>query len=202
MAKLKLSSRSRPIVLGKVPLTARFMLHDSLTARRAAGIIALFTVAVTVVGGIPGAGGRPSGVPDDRQGPVARAADRHDRGVWRRHAEAAQRSVHRRRRDAGRDRLPRGDHRGGHRLAGREQSATLRRPVGVGRYPAARSDRPTIGEDRSRTRSTRRLGGHPMAPADEPGSITAGNERRAARVDAGGRAGPPQPHPANVLRVA
>ena len=37
---------------GKVPLTARFMLQDSLTARRAAGIIALFTVAVTVVGGI------------------------------------------------------------------------------------------------------------------------------------------------------
>ena len=37
---------------GKVPLTARFMLHDSLTARRAAGIIALFTVVITVGGGI------------------------------------------------------------------------------------------------------------------------------------------------------
>ena len=37
---------------GKVPLTARLMLRDSLTARRAAGIIALFTVAITVAGGI------------------------------------------------------------------------------------------------------------------------------------------------------
>ena len=37
---------------GKVPLTARFMLHDSLTARRAAGIIALVTVVVTAGGGI------------------------------------------------------------------------------------------------------------------------------------------------------
>jgi voltage-gated potassium channel len=37
---------------GKVPLTARLLLHDSLTARRAAGIIALFTVAITVAGGL------------------------------------------------------------------------------------------------------------------------------------------------------
>ncbi len=37
---------------GKVPLTARLMLHDSLTARRAAGIIAAFTVVVTVAGGV------------------------------------------------------------------------------------------------------------------------------------------------------
>ncbi|MFL5860476.1 MAG: potassium channel family protein [Solirubrobacteraceae bacterium] len=36
----------------KVPLTARLMLRDSLTARRAAGIIAAFTVVVTLVGGI------------------------------------------------------------------------------------------------------------------------------------------------------
>ena len=36
---------------GKVPLTARLMLHDSLTARRAAGIIAVFTVVITVAGG-------------------------------------------------------------------------------------------------------------------------------------------------------
>lgn len=36
----------------KIPLTARLLLHESLTARRAAGIIAAFTVAVTVVGGI------------------------------------------------------------------------------------------------------------------------------------------------------
>src|SRR5881398_1456096 len=37
---------------GKVPLTARLVLRDSLTARRAAGIIAAFTVAITVAGGI------------------------------------------------------------------------------------------------------------------------------------------------------
>ena len=37
---------------GKVPLTARLLLRDSLTARRAAGIIAAFTVLVTVAGGI------------------------------------------------------------------------------------------------------------------------------------------------------
>lgn len=37
---------------GKVPLTARLLLHDSLTARRAAGIIAVFTVVITVAGGL------------------------------------------------------------------------------------------------------------------------------------------------------
>ncbi len=37
---------------GKVPLTARLMLHDSLTARRAAAIIAVFTVVITVAGGV------------------------------------------------------------------------------------------------------------------------------------------------------
>lgn len=37
---------------GKVPLTARLLLHDSLTARRAAGIIAAFTVLITVAGGV------------------------------------------------------------------------------------------------------------------------------------------------------
>ncbi len=37
---------------GKVPLTARLLLQDSLTARRAAAIIAVFTVAITVVGGV------------------------------------------------------------------------------------------------------------------------------------------------------
>ena len=37
---------------GKVPLTVRLMLGDSLTARRAAGIIAAFTVVVTVAGGV------------------------------------------------------------------------------------------------------------------------------------------------------
>ena len=36
---------------GKVPLTARLLLQDSLTARRAAGIIAVFTVVITVAGG-------------------------------------------------------------------------------------------------------------------------------------------------------
>ena len=36
----------------KVPITARLLLHDSFTARRAAGIIAAFTVLITVAGGI------------------------------------------------------------------------------------------------------------------------------------------------------
>jgi voltage-gated potassium channel len=36
----------------KVPVTARLLLHQSLTARRAAGIIAAFTVLITVAGGI------------------------------------------------------------------------------------------------------------------------------------------------------
>ena len=36
----------------KLPLTARLMLRESLTARRAAGIIAGFTVLITVAGGI------------------------------------------------------------------------------------------------------------------------------------------------------
>ena len=36
----------------KLPITARLMLQESLSARRAAGIIAAFTVAITVVGGV------------------------------------------------------------------------------------------------------------------------------------------------------
>ena len=40
------------MVAGKVPLTARLLLRDSLTARRAAGIIAAFTVVITVAGGV------------------------------------------------------------------------------------------------------------------------------------------------------
>jgi hypothetical protein len=36
----------------EVPLTARLLLQQSLTARRAAGIIAAFTFLVTVLGGI------------------------------------------------------------------------------------------------------------------------------------------------------
>jgi voltage-gated potassium channel len=36
----------------KVPLTARLLLRESLSARRAAGIIAGFTVLITVLGGI------------------------------------------------------------------------------------------------------------------------------------------------------
>ena len=36
----------------KVPMTARLLLRESLTARRAAGIIAAFTVLITVAGGI------------------------------------------------------------------------------------------------------------------------------------------------------
>ena len=73
---------------GKVPLTARLLLHDSLTARRAAAIIAAFTVVITVAGGILERFARPSGVSDDRQGAVVRAADGHHRGVWGRHAGA------------------------------------------------------------------------------------------------------------------
>ena len=37
---------------GKVPLTARLLLSESLTARRAAVIIAAFTVLITIAGGI------------------------------------------------------------------------------------------------------------------------------------------------------
>ena len=37
---------------GKVPVTARLMLRDSLTARRAAGIIAIFTAVITIAGGL------------------------------------------------------------------------------------------------------------------------------------------------------
>jgi voltage-gated potassium channel len=36
----------------RVPLTTRLLLHDSLTARRAAGVIAGVTLLVTVAGGI------------------------------------------------------------------------------------------------------------------------------------------------------
>jgi voltage-gated potassium channel Kch len=54
----------------KVPLTARLLLHNSLTARRAAGIIAGITVLITVAGGI-----------------LERVIDRHEfptigRGLW------------------------------------------------------------------------------------------------------------------------
>jgi len=37
---------------GKVPITARLLLRESLTARRAAGIIAAVTVAITIAGGV------------------------------------------------------------------------------------------------------------------------------------------------------
>jgi voltage-gated potassium channel len=36
----------------KVPMTARLLLRESLTARRAAGIIAAFTLLITLTGGI------------------------------------------------------------------------------------------------------------------------------------------------------
>ena len=42
-------ARAQP---AKVPLTARLLLRESLTARRAAAIIAAFTLLVTVAGGI------------------------------------------------------------------------------------------------------------------------------------------------------
>jgi voltage-gated potassium channel len=47
--RLQDGSGDRP---DKVPLTARLMLRESLTARRAAGIIAGFTVLITVAGGV------------------------------------------------------------------------------------------------------------------------------------------------------
>jgi voltage-gated potassium channel len=43
------SGSDRP---AKVPITARLVLRESLTARRAAAIIAGFTVAITVAGGV------------------------------------------------------------------------------------------------------------------------------------------------------
>jgi voltage-gated potassium channel len=43
------SASDRPT---KVPITARLLLRESLTARRAATIIAGFTVAITVAGGV------------------------------------------------------------------------------------------------------------------------------------------------------
>jgi voltage-gated potassium channel len=48
-ARLEDGSGDRP---DKVPLTARLLLRESLTARRAAGIIAGFTVLITVAGGV------------------------------------------------------------------------------------------------------------------------------------------------------
>ncbi len=46
------TAQSKPSDLPeKVPVTARLLLHQSLTARRAAGIIAAFTVLITVAGG-------------------------------------------------------------------------------------------------------------------------------------------------------
>ncbi len=60
MTEPRTSQASQPPVVedepagcpGKVPLTARLLLQDSLTARRAAGIIAVFTLLITVAGGI------------------------------------------------------------------------------------------------------------------------------------------------------
>ena len=49
-------SRERGLPIGrspeKVPITARLLLHESFTARRAAATIAAFTVLITVSGGI------------------------------------------------------------------------------------------------------------------------------------------------------
>jgi voltage-gated potassium channel len=46
------AAQSGPDPQEKVPLTARLLLLESLTARRAAGIIAGFTVVITLAGGI------------------------------------------------------------------------------------------------------------------------------------------------------
>jgi voltage-gated potassium channel len=94
----------------KVPMTARLLLRESLIARRAAGIIAAFTVLITVAGGI-----------------LERLVDHHEfptigRGVWFALQTVTtvgygdltprqpRRPVDRRGRDAGRDRVPCRDH--------------------------------------------------------------------------------------------
>ena len=43
---------SSPDQPDKLPITARLLLQETLTARRAAGIIAAFTVAITIAGGV------------------------------------------------------------------------------------------------------------------------------------------------------
>jgi len=43
---------SSPDQPAKLPITARLLLQETLTARRAAGIIAAFTVAITIAGGV------------------------------------------------------------------------------------------------------------------------------------------------------
>jgi len=43
---------SPPDQPAKLPITARLLLQETLTARRAAGIIAAFTVAITIAGGV------------------------------------------------------------------------------------------------------------------------------------------------------
>jgi voltage-gated potassium channel len=43
---------SSPDQAAKLPITARLLLQETLTARRAAGIIAAFTLAITLAGGV------------------------------------------------------------------------------------------------------------------------------------------------------
>lgn len=49
---MSLDDETRSDPPAKLPITARLLLRESLTARRAAGIIAGVTVAITVAGGI------------------------------------------------------------------------------------------------------------------------------------------------------
>ena len=158
---------------GKVPLTARLLLHDSLTARRAAGIIAVFTVVITVAGGVL------ERVLDHQEYPTI------GRGLW--FALQTVTTV------GYGDVTP-------EQSVGRF-IATVVMLTGIGflavvtasvtaslvessrRRFTAQSEADERGSStRSSTdwrgskrhSSSRRLGGHPMRPADEPGSITPG----------------------------
>jgi voltage-gated potassium channel len=52
MPELNSGAQSDSEANAKVPLTARLLLHQTITARTAAGIIAGFTVVITIAGGV------------------------------------------------------------------------------------------------------------------------------------------------------
>ena len=154
----------------KVPITARLLLHESFTARRAAGTIAAFTLLITVTGGIL------ERVVDHQEFPTI------GKGLWfalqtvttsrirRRHAQAGRRTLHRRGRDARGNRLPRRDHRVSHRIADRKQPATVRRRIRGARTPAGSRTLPTGWRESKRPLTSRRH--HPHLPrANDSGSL-------------------------------